>query len=180
MALFSMVPEGSVLDWGALYLRDEHGADAFTSGLGFAFFAGAMAVMRFLGDGVRNRFGAVTTMRISGLLGAAGLLIAAAAPGPWAVIAGFTLAGLGVANMIPVLFSAAGNYPGLAPGAGISAVTMVGYAGILVAPASIGFVAEHIGYRPTYATLAVLLAVVVSLAHRTAGADEIAAVPRAA
>ena len=67
-----MVPEGAVLDWAAIYLQKELGSDVFVSGLGFAFFAGAMAIMRFAGDAVRNRFGAVQTLRISGLLGAAG------------------------------------------------------------------------------------------------------------
>ncbi len=177
MALFSMVPEGSVLDWGALFIREELGGDAFRAGLGFAFFAGAMALMRFLGDSVRNRFGAVMTLRVSGLTGMAGLLIASSATSPTLAIVGFAICGLGVANMIPVIFSAAGNYPGLPPGAGISAVSMVGYAGILIAPASIGFVAEHMGYRPTYITLGLVLAVISALAHVCARADAIAAAP---
>lgn len=73
IALFSMVPEGAVLDWGALYLKDELGADVARSGLAFALFAGAMAVMRFAGDAVRDRIGAVRTLRVSGLIGAGGL-----------------------------------------------------------------------------------------------------------
>ena len=173
MALFSMVPEGAVLDWAALFLKQELGSDVFRSGLAFAFFSGAMAVMRFAGDGVRNRFGAVRTLRASGLLAAAGLLLAAIAPSDTLAIAAFFVAGLGVANMVPIMFSAAGNFPGVASASAISAVTMVGYAGILVAPASIGFVAEHIGFRWTYAALSVLLVLVASLAGRTAGADEV-------
>lgn len=176
MALFSMVPEGAVLDWAALYLQKELGSDVFRSGLGFALFAGAMAIMRFAGDGVRNRFGAVKTLRASGLLAAAGMMLAAIAPSDSLAIAAFFVTGLGVANMVPIMFSAAGNYPGLASGTAISAVTMVGYAGILVAPASIGFVAEAVGFRVTYAALSMLLIVVVLLAGRTAGADEVRAV----
>lgn len=113
LALFSMVPEGAVLDWAAIYLQKELGADAFVSGLGFAFFAGAMAAMRFLGDTVRNRFGAVRTLRLSGMIGAAGLMGGALAPLDGMAIASFALAGLGVANMVPILFSAAGNHPRL-------------------------------------------------------------------
>ncbi len=171
MALFSMVPEGAVLDWGALYLGQELGAGTVQAGLGFALFSGAMAVVRFAGDGLRNRFGAVRTLRISGLIGAAGLLLAAIAPAAPLAILGFMLAGLGVANMVPILFSAAGNYPGHAAGSAISVVTMVGYTGILVAPGSIGFFAEHAGFRPTYAVLALLLAAVALLAARSAMAD---------
>lgn len=180
MALLSMVPEGAVLDWAALYLQKELGSDVFRSGLAFAFFAGAMALMRFAGDGVRNRFGAVRTLRLSGLIAAAGLLGAAMAPTDMIAVACFTLTGLGVANMVPIMFSAAGNYPGLPSGTAISAVTMVGYAGILVAPASIGFVAEHLGFRLTYAALSLLLVVVALLAGRTAGADGLHPVQTAA
>ena len=178
LALFSMVPEGAVLDWAALYLQKDMGSDVFSSGLGFAFFAGAMAIMRFAGDSVRNRFGAVATLRVSGVLAAAGMMLAAVAPNDALAIAAFFVTGLGVANMVPILFSAAGNYPGVASGTAISAVTMVGYAGILVAPASIGFVAEAIGFRVTYAVLSLLLIVVALLAGRTAGADEVRAVPQ--
>lgn len=180
MALLSMVPEGAVLDWAALYLQKELGSDVFRSGLAFAFFAGAMALMRFAGDGVRNRFGAVRTLRLSGLIAAAGLLGAAMAPTDMIAVACFTLTGLGVANMVPIMFSAAGNYPGMPSGTAISAVTMVGYAGILVAPASIGFVAEHLGFRLTYAALSLLLVVVALLAGRTAGADGLHPVQTAA
>ena len=171
LTFFAMVPEGAVLDWGAIYLEKELGAEAVVAGLGFAGFAGAMALMRFAGDGVRNRFGAVRTLRVSGLVGAAGLLVGATAPLDWLAIAGFALAGLGVANMVPILFSAAGNHPRLPSASAISIVTMVGYSGILVAPASIGFLAEHFGFRPTYAGLAVLLGIVALMAARAADAD---------
>jgi predicted MFS family arabinose efflux permease len=171
LALFSMVPEGAVLDWAALYLQQELGSDVARSGLAFAFFSGAMAIMRFAGDGVRNRFGAVRTLRWSGLIAAAGMLGGAMAPTDLIAVASFAVSGLDVANMVPIMFSAAGNHPGLAPGAGIAAVTMFGYSGILVAPSTIGFVAEYVGFRFTYGALALLLIFVALMAGRTAAAD---------
>ncbi len=171
LALASMVPEGAVLDWAAIYMQKELGSDVFVSGLGFALFAGAMALMRFLGDTVRNRFGAVRTLRISGWLGAAGMMGGAVATESWMVIVSFFVAGLGIANMVPILFSAAGNHPRLPSASAISIVTMVGYCGILVAPSTIGFVAEHFGFRPTYAGLSLVLVLVVLLAARAADAD---------
>jgi len=171
MALFSMVPEGAVLDWAALYLKEELGSNLSRAALGFAFFSAAMAVMRFAGDSVRNRFGAVATLRYSGLIAAAGMLGGALAPTDTIAIASFFVAGLGIANTVPIMFSAAGNYPGLPPGAGLAAVTMFGYSGILVAPSTIGFVAEHVGFRFTYAALAVLLLIVSALAGRARAAD---------
>ena len=171
MAFCSMIPEGAVLDWAALYLQQEHGLGVSTAGLAFALFSATMAVMRFAGDAIRNRFGAVQTLRISALIAAAGLTGAALAPNATLVIASFAFAGLGVANMVPVMFSAAGNFPGLSAGMGISIVTMLGYSGILVAPSSIGFVAEHIGFRVTFGTLALLLIAVALMAGRAAAAD---------
>ncbi|VDC33736.1 MFS transporter [Pseudogemmobacter humi] len=171
MALLAFVPEGAVLDWAALYLGADLGADPFLAGLGYALFAAAMALMRFLGDRLRNRFGAVRVLRVSALIAALGLGIAAAAPWLPLALAGLALAGLGSANLVPVIFSAAGNFPGQSPGAALSAVTMVGYAGILIAPAAIGFAAEYIGLRVTYAALAALVLVIAALAGRTASAD---------
>ncbi|MGQ0565799.1 MAG: MFS transporter [Gemmobacter sp.] len=171
ISLLCMVPEGAVLDWGALYIQQDLGADVAQSGLAYSFFAGAMALMRFLGDGLRNRFGAVRTLRVSGLIGAAGLMGAALAPSAEVAILAFAVAGIGVANMVPVVFSAAGNHPGMASGAAISVVTMVGYSGILVAPTSIGVLAEVVGFRTTFAGLALLLLAVVAAAARARAAD---------
>ncbi|WP_292200204.1 MFS transporter, partial [Mesorhizobium sp.] len=50
MALLTMVSEGAVLDWAALYLQQELGADLAIAGLAYAAFSGVMALMRFLGD----------------------------------------------------------------------------------------------------------------------------------
>ena len=171
LTLASMIPEGAVLDWAAIYLQKELGASTVTSGMGFAFFAGAMAIMRFAGDSLRNRFGAVRTLRVSGFLGAAGLMGGAIAPFDWVAIVSFAMAGFGVANMVPVMFSAAGNHPRLPAASAISIATMVGYCGILVAPSSIGFLAEHMGFRPTFAGLSLLLVLVALLANRAADAD---------
>ncbi|TIU60547.1 MAG: MFS transporter, partial [Mesorhizobium sp.] len=73
MALLTMISEGAVLDWAALFLHQELGADLAVAGLAYAAFSGVMALMRFLGDGVRNRFGAVSTLRGSALVAAAGM-----------------------------------------------------------------------------------------------------------
>jgi len=173
MALFTMVPEGAVLDWAAIYMKKDIGTSLAMAGFGYAAFSLMMAGMRFAGDRVRDRFGAVRTLQVSGLIGALGMAIAAAAPTGWAAILGFAISGIGVANMVPILFSAAGNMPGLSPGAGIATATMMGYSGILVAPSTIGFVAQHVGFRLTFGVLAVILLVVVALAGKAEAADRI-------
>jgi MFS family permease len=171
MALFSMVPEGSVLDWAALYLQQERGADIATAGFAFAAFSGTMSVMRFLGDGVRDRFGAVNTLRVSALIGASGMLVASLAPTSWIAILAFAFSGLGIANMVPIAFSAAGNQEGTSSGVALSMVTLMGYSGILVAPSAIGFVGGKTGFGPVYMVLAVLLIVVFLMANLAKSAD---------
>ncbi|MDB6176105.1 MFS transporter [Paracoccus sp. Z330] len=157
VALCCMVPEGAILDWGAVYLQRELGASLSLAGWGFAACAATMAVVRFLGDMLRNRFGAVSMMRFSALTGIAGLGVSGIAADPIVVILGFGLAGIGIANLMPIVVSAAGNLPGLAHGVGLSVVTMMGYSGILLAPGSIGFLAERHSFATIYLGLAFLL-----------------------
>src|SRR5690606_37675386 len=153
------------------YLRQELGSDIATAGFAFAAFSGAMALMRFAGDIMRNRLGSVTTFRISGLVAAGGMLVAGLSSSPWLAIAAFAVSGLGVANMVPVLFSAAGNQPGINPGAGMSVVTTMGYSGILIAPSIIGFIGERTGFAPIFVAIAVLLVLVFLMSGFTRAAE---------
>jgi fucose permease len=171
IALFCMVPEGAVLDWGALYLRQDFGATATLSGFAFAAFSLTMAVMRFAGDIVRDRFGAVNTLRASTAIAIVGMLTASLAPNAELAILGFALCGVGISNMVPIAFSAGGNIPGLPPGIGISVVTTLGYSGMLVAPSAIGFAAEHIGFSAVFMMLPLLLLVVLTFSGLARYAD---------
>lgn len=171
MALFSMIPEGAILDWGALYLRNELGASVTLSGFGFAAFSLTMATMRFAGDLVRDRFGAVRTLQFCSVISILGLLVAGFAPNSFVAIIGFAIAGIGISNMVPIAFSAAGNMPGLAPGIGLSVVTSMGYSGILVAPSAIGFIAEHTGLASVFVGLPLLHVVVLMLSRLARHAD---------
>ncbi|HET7413265.1 MAG TPA: MFS transporter [Pararhizobium sp.] len=171
VALFSMIPEGSVLDWGALYMRRELGADLVLSGFGFAAFSATMALMRFAGDPIRDRLGAVKTLRLCTVLALVGMLSAGLAPDAPVAIIGFAVAGIGISNMVPIAFSAAGNLPGLAPGIALSVVTFMGYSGILVAPSLIGFIAEHTRFHVIFTVLPALFLVVLALSGLARHAD---------
>lgn len=173
VALFSMVPEGAILDWGALYVRNELGASMVMSGFAFGAFSMTMAIMRFAGDLVRDRFGAVNTLRVCTVTATIGMLIAGFAPNATVVVIGFAIAGIGISNMVPIAFSAAGNLPGMAPGIGLSVVTTMGYSGILFAPSIIGFISEYTGFAAIFAALPALFLVVLALSSLARYADSV-------
>jgi MFS family permease len=175
MALFSFVPESAVLDWSALYLSSDHDAGVAVSGLAFALFSACMAAMRFCGDAVRNRVGAVPLLRASGGIAAIGMTLVALAPSTAFALAGFALTGIGLANLVPLLFSAAGRHGGANPGAAIAAVSFIGYGGMLVAPSLIGVTAEQVGFPAVFVALSGLLLAVAVLAPAVAAAPADAA-----
>lgn len=171
IALASMIPEGAILDWGALYLKNDLSASVAISGFAYAAFSLTMAAMRFAGDLVRDRFGAVKTLRGSAALGMVGLFIAGMAPDTMTALIGFAIAGVGISNMSPVIYSAAGSIPGIPSGIGLSVVTTLGYSGILFAPSVIGFMAAHVGLGTVFMAMPLLALLVLALSHLVSHAD---------
>lgn len=164
LAFAAFTAEGSVIDWSAIYLRDELSADVALSGFAFAGFSFAMMISRFSGDRLRQRFGAVRLLQVSALLAIVGFALSASAASLPVVVAGFLLAGLGCANIVPVVFSAAAKVPGVNPGTGIAIATMFGYFGLLCAPALLGSVGEIWGFSPVYLGFSFVMILVVIVA----------------
>ncbi|WP_296358721.1 MFS transporter [Ramlibacter sp.] len=169
LAAVGLVGEGAMYDWSVLYLRQELGAPTGLASLGYASFSGAMAAGRFGGDWVRARVAPATLLRTSGALGAAGMALALAWPHPGTALAGFALVGLGFANIVPVLFSAAGQLPGIAAAHGIAAVSSVGYFGMMAGPPLIGFIAEARSLTAGMLVVIVFAVVVAVFAKRALG-----------
>jgi hypothetical protein len=63
-------------------------------------------------------------------------------PYPFAALTGFTLMGLGLANMMPVLFAAAARVEGIHAAEGLAHVAGLAYFGLLLGPVIIGGVAQ--------------------------------------
>ena len=166
-----LLSEGAILDWSAVYLHTDLGVEAGTAAAGFAAFSAAMAAGRLAGDGLRQRFGAEPLARGSALLAAIGLAAGLALETPTAMVAGFGCAGLGLANLVPLLFSAAGRTTGQGAGTAIAAVATIGYTGFLVGPPVIGFVAAATTLRAALAILVIACAVVALSARAVRLAD---------
>jgi predicted MFS family arabinose efflux permease len=150
--------EGAILDWGALLMVERGLQDPVRAGLGFMFLSVAMAVGRLTGDRLVAAVGPFATVFGGGIVVAAGLAVMLVAPTAAVAMAGFALVGLGAANLVPVLFSAAGRQTGMDPGLAIAAVTTTGYAGILLGPAAIGAAAHGTSLVAAFWGLVVLMA----------------------
>jgi predicted MFS family arabinose efflux permease len=135
--------EGAVLDWSALFLIDAHGVEPAQAGFGYAMFAIAMTIGRLTGDGIVRALGGLRVVMIGGVIAAAGFALAVFAPMQPLAFAGFLLVGIGASNIVPVLFTAAGNQTRMPASLAVAAITTIGYAGILAGPAAIGFVAQQ-------------------------------------
>ena len=153
LAFLALMAEGAMGDWAAVFLREYRRAGMDGAATGFAGFSLAMAAGRFAGDWVRRRWGAPILLRAGGLAAALGMTAALTMPGLVPSVLGFTLFGLGLANMIPILFGAAGRAQGMTPGLGIAAVATTGYAGLLAGPPLIGMTADLVGLRLALAAL---------------------------
>lgn len=143
LAALGLIAEGAMYDWSVLFLKQERHSDVSLAALGYASFSLAMALGRFGGDAVRARVAPIPLMVLSGVLAALGMAMALLVPAAQAGLLGFALVGLGLSNVVPVLFSAASRIPGIAPAHGIAAVSAVGYLGMMAGPPLIGLVAEH-------------------------------------
>jgi predicted MFS family arabinose efflux permease len=162
IALCGLVAEGAMGDWTAVWLHRSLGTSAAMAATGFAVFSLAMAAGRLAGDHLVARQGARRHLEAGGVVAAASLGAALLAGHPVAALVGCVGMGLGLANVIPIVFRAAAAVPGLSPGHGLAATTTVGYCGFLAGPPAIGLVAGVTGL-PRALGLVVLAAAAIAL-----------------
>ena len=142
LILSGMIAEGVMYDWCVLYLKQEVGMPQAQAALGYAAFAGAMAVSRFAGDWLRERFSELALLRAGAAMAAVAMAVVLLAGTPGVAIFGFALVGAGLAPVAPILFNAATRVPGVSRAAAIASVTSVGYAGFMIGPPLVGGLAR--------------------------------------
>ncbi|TFV89175.1 MFS transporter [Blastococcus sp. CT_GayMR16] len=155
LAICGAFVEDAGASWSALYLRDELAAGAALAGLGFVALQAAMTLGRLTGDRAVDRFGQRRVVRAGGALTAAGMGLALAVPSIPVTLLGFALAGLGVATLVPAVYHAADELPGLPRGLGLAVVNWLLRIGFLVSPPLIGFVADATSLRVALLTVVV-------------------------
>lgn len=155
-AFIAFLSEGAVMDWGGVYLTTVRGMDLALAGTGYSVFSAAMLTMRFLGDRVVQRIGALSVAVGGALLAFGGILLVMFAPVDALFYVGFFAIGIGSANIVPVFFSLMGRQNVMPVSAAVSAVSTMGYLGILAGPAAIGFVSSLTTLQTAFAMLAAL------------------------
>ena len=134
--------EHAVLDWSAVFLTSIKDMSAGNAGFGYAVFAFSMTLTRFVGDRLRARLGDVNVYVLGGLLAAIGYILIGAIGGIVGPFVGFALVGAGVANLVPIIFSAAGRARAMPSHLALTAVATVAHGGLLFGPAIVGFVSH--------------------------------------
>ncbi|MFD9441966.1 MFS transporter [Streptomyces sp. NPDC060006] len=147
--------EGASLDWSAVYLRDVLGSSAGLAAASTTGFTLTMALARFAGDAVVDRFGPVRTVRVSGVLATLGGVLVVVADNAAVAMTGFALLGLGIAVVVPLCFAAAGR-SGPNPAQAIAGVATITYTSGLIAPSAIGTVADATSLVTSFVLVTVL------------------------
>ncbi|HZB06171.1 MAG TPA: MFS transporter [Thermoleophilaceae bacterium] len=169
IAFCSFVGEGAASDWSAVYLTQELDSSPALGAVAFAAFAVTMAIARFAADPLRTKLGNVVLVRGGSLTAAVGLGVALLVHEPAAGIIGFALLGLGLAPVVPIAFSAAGDLDPRATGVLVGRVATIGYVGSVAGPIMIGWLAEFTSLRASLG-LVVLLAIVIAISARPCAA----------
>lgn len=162
-----MATEGAMFDWSGVYFKDVVKAPTSLIVLGYASFMVMMAIGRFVGDWAIRRLGRRTILQISGVLIFIGMSIAVLFPNIVTATIGFMLVGLGVACVIPTVYSVSGQNEKVPPGIALAMVSSVSYLGFLMGPPLIGYIAELANLRYSYAIVGVIGLMVSVLVSKT-------------
>ena len=169
LAIFAAIiflVEGAVVDWGALLIIDRELTAPKSAGIGYILFSIAMVVARLLGDEIVKAIGEFKVLIFGVVITILGILIIVLSNITIIALSGFMFIGLGVANLVPIFFSAAGRQTVMPPAIAIASVTTTGYAGILLGPVIIGYFAEITSLSIGFSILIPLVVLIVIFSRK--------------
>ena len=144
---FCLMAEGGASDWSAKLVRDDLAGTAALGAIAYAVFSIGMGTGRLLADRLWARWGADGLLRRSGVLAAVGFAVGLGAGTAGTAIAGFAALGVGLAGVVPTLFRAGADQPGVSTGPALAAVSSLGYLGFMAGPPIIGGIAQFTSLR---------------------------------
>jgi len=162
IAFASMLCEGAIADWGAVYLSGPLHASGVVPGLGYTAFSLAMVTVRLSGNRLLTRFRPDRLLPALAAVATLGFAAALVIARPPAALAGFCCLGIGLASVVPAVFSAAGRIPGLPAGTAVATASACGWAGFVCGPPVIGRLASWASLPIALGLLPLLTAFVVA------------------
>jgi MFS family permease len=173
----ALLCEGAAADWAAVYLRGPVKASAGVAGLGYAAFSLTMVVIRLFGNRLAERFPVQRLLPVLAGLSTVGFAGGLLFPHPVTALIGFGCLALGLASIVPTLFSAAGRLPGMHPGTAVATVATFGWAGFVCGPPLIGQLSQASNLRCALAllptlTLLIAIATATTKALRPPGVED--------
>lgn len=167
LCFIAFMAEGSVLDWGAVFLSSNKNVAISLAGMGYIAFSVIMLFCRLAGDAIVRTLGGFRVLLFGGLIGALGFGVVITAPFWWMTFVGFGVIGLGMSNIVPVLFSLIGKQSVMPVNQAVSVVSTIAYTGILLGPAIIGGVAKLSNLAFGLALMALLVLAISASARLT-------------
>lgn len=164
MILF--MAEGCVADWSGIYFKEVLNAPKEYVSLGYGSFAVAMTIGRLNGDYVVSKVGNKKTVIWGCIIAAAGFLMVVTIDVLVLVLLGYIIIGFGCSSIVPILFRASANIPGLSKVEGFSMVTTGGLVGFLAGPSLIGIISERAGLAVGLSLLVVFTLAAAAVAWR--------------
>lgn len=166
IALIILMVEGAIADWSALFFEEILSSPVEMIGWGFAGFSGAMAVARFWGDKIIEKFSLRPILVVSAMVACLGLLVFSTGHSVLVCCLAMICAGLGCAVIVPILFREAGKSKKVNPSLGLAIVSTIGYSGFLIGPPMMGFISEKFNLTYSFLSLAFLMILVFLLSWR--------------
>lgn len=148
--------EGSMLDWSGILLSSVHNMSSHQAGFGYTLFAITMTAGRFLGDKIIATCGYRRVFLGSAILATSGFVLIYLATNTIQLGISFLMIGAGLSNLAPMFFTASGQQKVMPDALAVSAVSTMGYSGILLGPAIIGGLAHQVTLHGAFACIAVL------------------------
>lgn len=156
LACISFLAEGAIMDWSGIFLTEAKGLELSLAGIGYAIFSVAMLVIRFIGDRAVQYIGEERICVFGALVAGFGFLLVVLIDNFYLMPIGFICIGLGAANIVPVLYSLLKNQNDMPINAAVTAITCMGYTGVILGPAILGFIAHGVGIKFVFYLLCML------------------------
>lgn len=166
IGFLSMAIEGAMFDWSGVYFQDIVKAPRQLIIIGYTSFVLMMAIGQFLGDYLVTKLGRKRVIQLCGTFMSTGLIISVLTPNIWVCTLAFMIVGLGSSCSVPTVFGIAGKHSKVSASISLTLVSTIAFLGFLIGPPAIGFIAEWLDLRYSYALFALFGIIMVIMASR--------------